>query len=588
MKRLPCLILILFVTTGYSQTGFYTRTFDFSRTENSRWEHPPLENLGMMLLDGYLTGKLKAYKFDVAHDEIKHAPIPKEQLADPWNPKYDYYQDDVVSYKGKMYIANTDILRGSRPPDSLNYWYHMNITGKVVSWHHYFPTASDSTTKSYLLSRLVDQNPELYDPWDEKMEYFNMDRVEHEGKKYVAKGNNFFGIIPGTNEDFWELLRSRVTLFQSKDLTIVRVLYHDQVPQMVSIRVLDPLTEVSKDLGLNFYSSDVVKYLAKVNQPALYLSDMGYVGSGIFLFDDVAKANFTRWVQAKLISKEVKLGKKAIVDPVEYNLFINAKPDEISQTTWYPVQDPATHDFTIIAGKTNTDYDYYTLPVVSITYASLEKLMPVARRPKTYKDIFADTFITSWIDTVVMDSIEVLPAVANVPDAFKQNYFDQLHFDYTDADPVVQSAVPALWELIKQSNTKFLPSQSYFPCNYNWNGTEIKFRSGEVMIADESVSVSHVIAPPTDLPKPGWKMKKVGVVYRINLTSSSERFYPTQLVVSFEEEPHTDLIDYRVDWQDVMKIIAGKKEFNTFVDGIKKASLNFKQTAVSYNQIRVR
>lgn len=64
----------------FAQSGFYNKVIDFTYDTNARWEHPPFENLGTMLLDAHLRGGLTAYKFAVAHDVVKYGPIPKEDL----------------------------------------------------------------------------------------------------------------------------------------------------------------------------------------------------------------------------------------------------------------------------------------------------------------------------------------------------------------------------------------------------------------------------------------------------------------------------------------------------------------------------
>jgi hypothetical protein len=595
--------LLFFSVSCFAQSGFYTKTIDFSNEANARWEHSPSDNLGTMLLDAHLRGELKAYRFALAHDVTKYAPIPAADLPSPWDPTADYYLDDMVSHNGKVYIARTDIARGSFKPDNSMYWQDMDMHGPAVSIHHHFPTDADTTTKSYLLTYLVEEEPAAYDPWSNGLEYFHDDRVVYGGKTYEARGNNFAGIIPGTNENFWMPIESRLVMYQPTDLNVIETLYHYKIndndtihtPQMVSVRVVDRYKEVYRNVGLNFFYNDVVRYLERSHQPALYLSDIGRLDGGAFLFDEHTKGDFTRWIHSKILSKEIKPGKKAILSDAEYNQFVSTKPEDLNVTSWYPVQNPATHDFTIVAGKLNADHEYYTIAALAVPYKSIEKLlkaMPPPPKPKAYKDIFTSSFLVSSIDTVAMDSIEALPLVSHPTGNFRETYFDEIHFDRINANPVVFNTISPLWELIAQAlsakTLKLHPSRSYYPCHYNWTDTEIVWSMGSQM-ADGNFSISHTTPAPAGLPMPEWKMKEAGIVYRINSSpSTSGKYRPVQLVISFEAEPHGDLVDYRVDWSDVMKLVGGKKEYADLTTGVEKATLNFKRTAISYNYLMAR
>lgn len=598
------MLLLLVETTTLAQSGFYTKTIDFSNKLNSRWEHPPFDNLGTMLLDAHLRGELSAYRYAVAHDVLKYAPIPQDQLPTPWDPTVEYVQEEMVSHKGNIYIARTDIASGSTPPDDSPNWEDTNIRGPAVSIFHHFPTAADTTTKSFLLSHMIEEEPRSYDPWSEGIEYFNDDRVEFEGRIYQAHRDNFLGITPGSDENYWTKIESKLTMYEPNDLNVVEILYHYEVkgsdtihtPQMVSVKVIDQYREVFRNTGLNFYYNDVIRYLESSHQPTLHMSYFGLLDGGAFLFDEHTKFNFTWWIQSKILSKELKPDKKTILNELEYNQFINTKEEDLNVTNWYPIQNPATHDFTIIAGKLNADYEYFTIATLSVPYKSVEKLlkdMPPVHVPKTYKDIFSNSFLYSTIDTVQMDSIEVLQTITHPSGGFNQMYFDELHFDKTDASPIVAAAIPGLWKLIEAAvqagKVELHPTRSYYPCHFNWKGTEIRWSTGSQK-ADDNFSISHVTPAPNELPNPQWRLKETGVVYRINQTPpyKNGKYWPVQLVVSFEPEPHADLVDYRVDWKDVLKLVQGKNEYADFVAGAEKATLNFKRVSVSYNYLMVR
>jgi hypothetical protein len=588
--KLP-VIFIFITSTCFAQTGFYTRSIDFT---NCSWEHHPSENLGTILLDAHLRGHLEAYKFNVAHDILKYAPLSKEETPDPWDSKLDYYMEDMVLHKGNVYITGTDIAHGSSPPDSSRMWQYVDMHGPVISMHHHFPTAADSTTRSFLLSHLIEEQPMSYDPWMEGIEYFHNDRVEHQGQTYEALGNNFAAVIPGTNEKYWAKIDSKLKFFQSQDLNIINVLYHYQVkgndtihtPQMVSAMVMDPYKEVLRNIGLNFFYSDVIKYLSNAPQPLLYQSGIGQIEGGTFLLDKQSKVNFSRWLRGEILSgsKEIKPGKKSVLDEHEYKMFLETKPADFNHINWYPVQNPGTHDFTLISGKLSADYDYYTVPTLSIPYKSLEKFLkatPQIPALRSYRDVLTKNFLVSSIDTVVMDSIEALPAVSLPQINFGTMYFDELQFDNIDGTPILQNHVPKLWQMIAANKPGFQTTASYYPCNFNWAGTEITWSTGS-MIATKDFSISHVTLPPTELPKSHWKLKQAGVVYRINKLG---KHTPLQLVILFEDEPHSDLIHYRVDWNDVVKLVAGKSEFNDFVTAVQKATISFRQTSISYGYL---
>lgn len=592
MRVLLVCMMCAAAATSAAQSGFYARFIDFSHEDNAHFEHPPSENLATILLDGYLRGKLKAYKYAVAHDILKYAPIPADQLPATWNDSTDYYWEDMVFYKNNVYVANTDIVKHGTPPDSGRYWQNVDMHGTPISTWHHFPLEADTTTKSFLLSSLVEDAPMIYDPWVEGIEYFNADRVAHEGKNYAAKRNNFAGVVPGTNEEFWTLLSSRITLYAPSDLNVFKILYHYQIngrdtihtPQMISVNVLDRTKEVYREVGLNFYANDVLNFLETIDQPVLYQSDLGLMEGRFFLFDERTKLNFVNWVKAKISSKEIKPDKRTILSDAEYTLFLNAKTEDITASAWYPIQNPATREITIIAGKLNSDYEYYTIPTLSIPFKSIEKLLvSPPRKTHFYREIFTSRFLSSTIDSVHMDSINALPALNSALKGFRGWQFDQMHFDRIDSDPLLQTAASSLWDLALAKKVGFKTYPYRFPCRYNWAGTKITWDYG-TQIAGRDVSLSHE-QPLPELPKRHMTMKEIGIVYRM---LPAGKFSPLQIVFSFEDEPHTDLIDYHLDWSDAMNLADGDPKLKEFIDSVNKGTLKFKQTATTYNLMMTR
>jgi hypothetical protein len=594
--------LILAITTvgcldAYAQSGFFYKSIDLANPTNAQWIHPPSESIGAILLDAHLKGKIKAYKFDVAHDVAKYAPIPEDELPDKWSAVVDYYEGDLVSYKGTAYMSLNDHVAKATTPDVADNWTKHEMLGTPISYHHHFPALADTTTKSQLISRMIETVPGTYDPWSETMEYFTDDRVYYNDKTWRAIGYNFTAIAPGTNDKYWAELTQNFQLFQAPDLSLVKILYHYKMagkdtilsPQMLSLRVMDPYREVYRDVGLNFYYNDVEKLLQSGLQPLLYNSEICRLEGGSFILDEHTRINLTKWLQTKLISKEIKYAKKSVLNAPEFALFLATKPDEINISTWYVVQDPFSHDLTLIAGKTNTDYDFYTIPVLNIPYASIEPLvntLPVSDNLYTFTTWLPKKFLQHTIELVPMDSIEAIPYVKTMPNDFSIRYFDEMHFDNIDSNPQL-AAAPTLWKfLLDGVNRKTIaiqPEQSYYPCDYNWTGTTLEWSMGTITIGD-GVSISHQVGDLIELPKPHMKLRQVGVIYRIHPSEDVfGKFTPLQVVFSFEDQPHTDLIDYRFNWDDITKVTEGRKEFVEIITNMKKALIVFNQTSIAYN-----
>jgi hypothetical protein len=440
---------------------------------------------------------------------------------------------------------------------------------------------------------MEEEEPKAYDAWVENLDYYTHDRVTFEGKNWEAKGYNFVGIAPGTDPLYWEELPLLFQVYHAPDLSMIKILYNYEImgrdtvhyPQTLSLLVLDPYKQVYRDAGLNFYYNDVEKLLQSTLQPLLYNSGICRLEGGSFIFDDHTRVNFTQWLQEKLKSKELKYAKKSVLNESEFNLFMASKPEEINVANWYVVQDPFSHDITLIVGKTNTDYDYYTIAVMSIPYASIETMvnaMPVSDNLYTFTTWLPQKFLHHSIEQVPMDSIQSIPYIKTAPNNFSIRYFDEFHFDAIDSNPLLKDA-PALWSFLLENKISIQPEQSYYPCDYNWRGTKLNSTRGSITVSD-GVSVSHQVADEVELPKPHMKLKQMGIIYRIHPSEEVfGNFTPLQIIFSFEDEPHTDLIDYRFDWQDVTKLTEGKKAFTGIITNMKKALIVFKQSSIAYN-----
>lgn len=73
---------------------------EYTDSVNSRLIKKKTTNLGTLLVQGYVEGKLTGYKFSYKVEALKNAPPSKESWPPKWNPKNYYFYGIALLTKG--------------------------------------------------------------------------------------------------------------------------------------------------------------------------------------------------------------------------------------------------------------------------------------------------------------------------------------------------------------------------------------------------------------------------------------------------------------------------------------------------------
>jgi hypothetical protein len=321
MNRLKYILLasaLLAGTNAFAQQGYREEHINFKGehpdSPNSRLLKQKTTNLGTLLVQGYVDGKLTGYKFPYNVEHLKNAPPPKESWPPKWNSKNYYFLGDRVTYKGNIYDMVNEIGPSPVPPDKSDKWmrWRFKLEGQPLRVKYSYPSIKDTLPKGEFLKSMISFEEPISYVWFSSSEYFEGNKVVFQGKIYQAIQD----VEPGTSlsdENYWRRQsRSLPFFFNSLDnLTSITVLNYFTVeedttwiPQTLSLRVFDDNRGYALRL-ISFLYCDVIGYLKSISQPLLYLSDLGYIGHSTFILDEKSREKLLHFIQIKLKMKEL-------------------------------------------------------------------------------------------------------------------------------------------------------------------------------------------------------------------------------------------------------------------------------------------
>jgi hypothetical protein len=203
--------LVVISACSFSQ-GFIVKEFTGSDTGANY-----SENLGDILVSGYLNNEIKAYAFAYSDSVLKFKPL----IAPNWEPNKIYFANDTVLFKGKYYKPQYDLVRENIPPDSLSadiFLRWSNVLPKAISLKYFFPELEDTLPKPVFLKRVVAYPPQIFDAWEKSYSYYANDIVSYKGINYECIEDNS-GISPD-NKDYWlQTSRGGILFFLPSELS---------------------------------------------------------------------------------------------------------------------------------------------------------------------------------------------------------------------------------------------------------------------------------------------------------------------------------------------------------------------------------
>jgi len=599
MKQLKIILILaslgMPLANSFGQHNFYKKVIDLKDTINSKFFHAETDKLGMMLVDAYLQGKLKGYKFDVGNEVMKRAPLPKQDYP-TWKAGTTYYAEDIVSYKNNLYVLMAiEFIDSMTPPSQDKRWEKYEVLGEPISFRNFFPTLKDTLSKAALLKNMISQMPIAYLPWNPNEYFYAGDVVWYDGRNYEAVRDSN-GKTP-TDREYWELTSQGSMQFHSfTDLTGFYILYYSKSPpakaQMISL--LFNTYGVLQPLGLNFYAQDVFNYLTEIDQPVLYKSSIGYVGMPQLVLGHEERIEFVKLMKSSLKENKIKLRNDQILDAKLRQQFLDADEEQVV-TNWAVMQDLITNDFWISLRKFDdeTGIVIATTPSIKISFKQLQKLIVNLKGyPKTYREAIEKNEFNFRDDTLTIDSLEFMsPAFAPAKPA-KGYYFYESYLATMSANSQLQNQVPGLWKRIEELfyAQKLLARNQFsslYPCTYDWSHVNLGPKTAPVSF-DKNFTLGVSITNPIDSLLAPQQFTEVGITYKkfVSDGKSKALFEPVQFAVSFIPKQVSDEpvwpVTYTFQWQDLSKIFESSNEFIFLFNQIKAGMLTFHDSRVVY------
>lgn len=592
-KLLVVLLLALISYAGFSQT-YVVRVIDFRDSINSKLVDNNTDNLATLLINGYLSGAVSGYKFNIGQKVLKRAPLSADQTPPPWNPNQSYFIDDRVSYKGMFFIC---VREAEKPvPTVSDAWRQISLLGMPISTRYYFPSLEDTLSKQDFLRALIASEPTLFDPWYKEYTYYANDVVEFNGRNYEAITDNE-NKLPSVNPADWQLTQQgSMIMYSLQDLSAVAVLSQLQEnqkvntaePVMLSILVNDLQLGFNRQLGLHFYFEDVIHYLNQLKlQPLLYSSEKGHLGPSHIVSHDTRKTVLLHTLKDGLTSKKIKPGKKMIVHKTNYAEFLAELTFAEPSMRWNFFINPSG-DFVLMD---------QAVAVGIIPIAKLKSIFPVnTPRLFTYSEALTDTLLhTTSYNKLRYDSLKPVKVVRVNPVPPPQTFFwlETYKFNIDSAELKTQEKFLHIWTSLQQAFYKKQlqpknPARTFFPCKLGVSQSLAFYKHTYTFAPDYQLSYPDQFQVDS-LEAPAW-FTDCSVTYKKTATRSNPDTSYTPFEISFqfmtwngtEHRPVT----YTLRWSDVKNTLRGySPQADEFIIDVVLAKFNFYQSEVLYGVI---
>jgi hypothetical protein len=576
-RSLP-LFLLLFVSFDCRPQGemFITR-IDLSEPTNARWIKPSTDKIGDMLIDGYMSGKLRGYSEGLV-ERSEYAPIPPEYLPRPWEKGHDYWVYDLVSYEGQYYECWDDDAEPNLVPANNKQWRPYTLTGDLISKRWVFPEARDTLTKDELLDRLTLMASDRFLSWQSGNNYFMGDVVEYGGYNYEAKMDVAGGKPPSEDKWSWEYRPTMVLFLHPGEANVIQVLSWVEKktldPQILGLSIATPDGYDQEVIYFNY--EEALNYLSQVRQPILHTNPYGYIGATELVLDEQSRINLLQMIKALTKSKPKNIV-KGIVDPERYSGFQSDTVQITDLSRWKIMQS--------LDGARLLVSEYSSQPFLSVPVSDLKKNL--AKRKfalATYAGMIQsgkfDGSLEPYVDMPEGPRSKAVEEVVRIPKTlcFRESYVKVV-------DSIGDLTMRQLWKVIDGANKvtripHINPTVSFFPSSYDWSARVHTLPNKGDFRFEKDFQIGHAANSPfeTDTLATASHISQYSVTYE----KTRDKFEPLDFTMSIEI---TDSFfrNYTFEWKTIRPVLAAFDP--AFVEAIEKGTVSYSYSELVYGLV---
>ncbi len=581
-------MLMLHASCTLAQQGYLVEYINFEHeypdSINALLRRENTSNLGTLLVQGYVDGKLTGYKFSYKEETLRYAPLPPELWPPAWNPKSYYFLGDRVSYDGHGYEMMNEIRPSPIPPNESDTWWRYELRGQPMHMKYSFPTSRDTLSKAEFLKNMISQESVIRQNWNSDQFYYLDDLVEYEGDIYVAIKDCNPGTSPRDKTN-WQLTYPFHIFHSLAELTSVRMLSHYKkvgsdttwTPQTISLLVYDFNKGYAADEVVTFLYCDVVSYLDSIVQPILYRSETGYIENRAFVLESKSRKNLLDIVQATLTGKKLAQGDLTVKDRSKFMDFVNSSGE--SRKNFSISQDLITNDLRL---------HYLGKSVALIPVKKLLATFPIEKPAWfTYSGALHQRAFVSQTSNILQyrDSTVVLdlmtPFSACQPVSPNQYYWIEEYFvDYQNQQK--QFLLKEAWTCIVMDtqwmNTQRKKKRTFYSLSFDWSraykdtvGLKLNNVNWHSLLNNDSEEDS-----PTALSdRNSIDFRGLSVIYKRYWSSGSDlKTRPIEITIYAQqgESVATDLFD----WESVKDLWRRKDshKYNALIRSIETGAID--------------
>jgi hypothetical protein len=577
-------LLLVFTNEVYSQRTLLNSTIYLSDEANAPWIRPCTDNIGDILIDAYLSGKLRGYR-DGVLEKFEYAPVPTASIPAPWKKGQNYWTYDVVSYEGQYFEYIDSETEPAGPPSDQSQWRKFTLLGDVTAQEWAFPGISDTLTKEQLLDRLVviRENMGMYSNWGPGDNYYQGDYVQYFGNRYQAIRDVTSQTPPPDDKESWiyqPIVYSFVNPGEVNRLQIISLVENGNTqPQMLGLGITDEYG-FDKDL-IYFYYEEALNYLREIKQILLYTNQYGYVGMRELIMDEHARIALLQDIRALAQKHKLKVGRTDILNEKLYSDFRSDTSRITDLFTWKIMQSLDGNIFLLSA----VVEDLYT-PFLSLPVASLKKTFAKDKVVfETYESLLQGRKLQSIVDTLYD-----VPSKGRITAPETKSRIPQGSFFRESYTKVVDSVnnlklyqlMEQLYNTTKARGTPRINSlSSFFPSKYDWSRQTYHLSVGEFQFAkDFQVGHSADGTALTDTLAKSSPIHEFSVTYE-KLPSASAKFQAVEFTLWTE-----DYARYSFEWQAIRPFLLASDP--ALVASIENGTVTYDYSDLTYGLIEIR
>lgn len=602
MTKLLLLAFASLLTSHCSsgQTRYAVHFINFRDEVNSSFNKQNSDGLCTILVDGYLNGKLKAYKLSSLNAPIRASESQKANYPRKWNGNIN---GEVLLDEPFDAVMNDE----SRLPGVKSNKQSLNWQQPVFFLP---PAETDTLSKKEFLDQMVIEEFELDSSrlWDKRRHYESGEVVYYGTNNYSALLDTV-GIAP-TNKLCWELWSyGNLPLYHRlDDLNGISIIGYYETngrdstwhPQLIRLRKSGVWKGILEDMNVTFLYTDALRYLNSFSQPVLNNNSFGYVGNNLFVFGSSwpnrEETNLSDLIKKKLVSKRLPRSKVIVENVGLYRKFLKE-----GNNAWNLFQHVATKDIHIF----KNDILALTIPA-----ASIELL--IGQKPKsklfTYYHVLSENMFFGWVGklpaALTQSNTPVTEGWERIATTHEYSYLQKYYLETSKSqqDSLLFFLNP-LWQLITREFYKnklklSREKKSMYPGKFDWSKIEsIRAKARDIrgefwvnLLHDEisnrnyPYSSSYAVYLHDSLQSVNPDSIQFSITYEINLNSdlTNSNFEVSQ--ISFKDKARYEDIEYTFNWSDIKQILIGENiaGLNYFMSRIEKGEVKFLKSEIVY------